>query len=55
MYHIGLALTAEQVKQFKSLALSRDLTVKDLATKLVVDAINKYMGIPVKPSISDKK
>ena len=42
MYHIGLALTAEQVKQLKELALARDLTTKDLVTRLVVEAITKY-------------
>ncbi len=39
MYHVGLDLTEEQVKKLKGLALSCDRSVKDLVTKLVVEAI----------------
>ncbi len=47
MYHVGLALTTEQVKRLKQLALSRDLSVKDLVASLVVQAI---VASPVKAS-----
>ena len=44
MYHIGLDLTDEEVKKLKQLALSRDLSVKELVTKLAKDAI----AVPIK-------
>jgi hypothetical protein len=48
VYHVGLALTDEQVWQLKQLALARRLAVKDLVTNLVVQEIvnhgNKNQG-----------
>lgn len=41
MYHVGLALTTDQVKKLRQLALKEDLSVKDLVTKLVVNAIEE--------------
>jgi len=42
MYHVGLALTDEQVWQLKQLALARRLAVKDLVTALVVREIDDH-------------
>ena len=42
MYHVGLALTDEQVWQLKQLALARRLAVKDLVTALVVREIGDH-------------
>lgn len=42
MYHVGLALTDEQVWQLKQLALARRLAVKDLVTALVVREIQDH-------------
>ena len=42
MYHVGLALTDEQVWQLKQLALARRLAVKDLVTALVVREIDGH-------------
>ena len=42
MYHVGLALTDEQVWQLKQLALARRLAVKDLVTALVVREIKDH-------------
>lgn len=41
MYHVGLDLTPDQVKELKQLALKRDMKVKDLVTSLVVNELSK--------------
>lgn len=41
MYHVGLDLDQDQVKELKQLALSRDQSVKDLVKDLVVDALQR--------------
>ncbi len=41
LYHVGLDLTSDQVKELRQLALSRDQSVKDLVKDLVVDALQK--------------
>lgn len=39
MYHVGLALEPEQVKQLRQQALESDKTVRDYVTDLVLDAL----------------
>ena len=39
MYHVGLALEPEQVKQLKQLALDNDKTVREFVTDLVLEAL----------------
>jgi hypothetical protein len=39
MYHIGLDLTGDQIRQLKGVALSRDLTVKALVAQMVEQVI----------------
>jgi hypothetical protein len=51
VYHVGLDLTTEQIKQLKQLALLRDLAVKDLVTQLVVQAIGKPISEPISEPI----
>lgn len=41
MYHVGLALEAEQIKQLRLLAMERDKTVREFVTDLVLAAIAK--------------
>lgn len=42
MYSVDLLLDKEQVKRLKQLALDKDLSVRGLVTKLVVDAIDSH-------------
>lgn len=39
VYHVGLALEPEQVKQLKQLALEHDKTVRDFVTDLVLAVV----------------
>ena len=39
MYHVGLALEPDQIKQLRQLALDRDKTVREFVTDLVLAAI----------------
>lgn len=41
MYHVSLALSTEQVKKLKQLALQGDQSVTGLVTSLVVKAIGE--------------
>lgn len=41
MYHISLALSPEQVKQLRFIALERGLTVKELVTRLVTKELDQ--------------
>ena len=58
-YHVALALTAEQVKRLKQLALTQDLSVKDLVTGLVTRELNnqpaKVGDSPNSPNSPSKK
>lgn len=42
MYHVGLALTPEQVRELKQLCLDIDSPVNGLVTKLVLVAIEEH-------------
>ena len=41
MYHVGLALEPEQVKELKQAALDNDKTVREFVTDLVLEALAK--------------
>ena len=53
VYHIDLDLSPEQVKQLKRLAIDRDLSVKEMVTRMVKSTIELEISKPV-PAISKK-
>lgn len=55
MYHISLALSPEQVKQLRFIALERGLTVKELVTRLVVKELGHTAGVAAKQEAKSKK
>ncbi len=53
MYHIDLDLSPDQVKQLKRLAIDRDLSVKEMVTRMVKSTIELEISKPV-PALSKK-
>jgi hypothetical protein len=55
MYHIDLALDADQVKRLKQMALQQDQTVKEYVTNLVLAAIKEPDPLVGKQKIKNIK
>lgn len=49
VYHLDLDLSPEEVKRMKQLALDRDLSVKEMVTRMVKYAINVKTDTSTKP------
>lgn len=55
MYHVDLDLTDGEVRELKHLAISRNISVKDLVTQLTKSAIKQSLTTPEKAAKNKKE